>query len=147
MLMSEIRLMRAAFKMTATMVVCAVAVLGCGKKEPAAASKVPPPHSPESYMNDAAFREKLKARREAMKGLGAERAKIAARLEEMTKIVREKLGTDDPAKVGAELDKIAEWTKLKERALALDREFAAAHRETQRIVRERIVPKKTPVSK
>lgn len=146
-MMCENRFTKAALQMTATMVVCAVAVLGCGKKEPAEASKAPPPHSPESYMNDKAFREKLKARREAMKGLGAERAKIAARLEEMTKIIREKLGTDDPAKVGAELDKIAEWTRLKERALALDREFAAAHRETQRIVRERIVPKKTPVSK
>ena len=147
MLMSEVRFMTAAFKVTATMVVCAVAVLGCGKKESDEASKTPPPHAPESYMNDKAFRAELKARREAMKGLGAERAKIAARLEEMTKIIREKLGTDDPAKVGAELDKIAEWTRLKERALALDKEFAAAHRETQRIVRERIVPKKTPVSK
>lgn len=98
-------------------------------------------------MNDTAFRAKLKERHEAMKGLGAERAKVAARLEEMTKIIREKLGTDDPAKVGAELDKIAEWTRLRERALALDKEFTAKRREMQKIVRERITPHEKPVSK
>lgn len=141
-MMSEKGFRKAALKMTAVMVICAVALVGCGKKEPEA-----PPTSPESYMNDTAFRAELKARREAMKGLGAERAKIAARLEEMTKIIREKLGTDDPAKVGAELDKIAEWTRLKERALALDKEFTAKRREMQKIVRERITPHEKPVSK
>lgn len=144
-MMSEKGFTKAALKMTATTVICAVALVGCGKKEPEAAP--PPPHAPESYMNDTAFREKLKTRREAMKELGAERAKIAVRLEEMTKIVREKLGTDDPAKVGAELDKIAEWTRLKERALALDKEFTAKRREMQKIVRERITPHEKPVSK
>lgn len=142
-MMSEKGFTKAALKMTATTVVCAVALVGCGKKEPEA----PPSTAPESYMNDTAFREKLKARREAMKELGTERAKIAARLEEMTKIIREKLGTDDPAKVGAELDKIAEWTRLKERALALDKEFTAKRREMQKIVRERITPHEKPVSK
>lgn len=134
--------MKAALKMTATTVICAVALVGCGKKEPEV-----PPTSPESYMNDTAFRAELKARREAMKELGAERAKIAARLEEMTKIARRKYGTDDPAKVGAELDKIAEWTRLKERALALDKEFTAKRREMQKIVRDRITPREKPVSK
>ena len=146
-MMSEVRFTKAAFKMTAAAVICAAALLGCGKKEPPAPANAPESHKPENYMNDKAFRDELKARREAMKGLGAERAKIAARMEEMTKIIREKLGSDDPAKVGAELDKIAEWTRLRERALALDKAFTAARRETQKIVRERITPKKAPVSK
>ena len=112
---------------------------GCRKEE---AKPETPASSPASYMNDEAFRKTLADRRKVAYSIGADRAKVEERLNEMRRIIGDKLGTKDRAKVEAALAENAEWKGLQSKAKELDAAFERHRKETMRIVRGRIAPKK-----
>jgi len=117
---------------------------GCGKREEA---KAVDPSSPESYMKDKAFRQTLKDRRKVAQNIGEEREKVTARQNEMIAAQGKKMQTDDRSKIVAALAADAEWQALSAKAKELDEAFMKHHRETMRVVRERITPKGKKVSK
>ena len=112
---------------------------GCRKEE-----KKPeiPASSPASYMNDKAFRRTLEERRKVAYSIGADRAKVEERLNEMRRIIGDKLGTKDRAAIESALAGNAEWKELQARAKELDAAFERQRKETLGIVRERITPKR-----
>ena len=112
---------------------------GCRKEE---AKPETPASSPKSYMHDEAFRKTLEDRRKVAYSIGADRAKVEERLNEMRRIIGDKLGTKDRAKVEAALAENAEWKGLQSKAKELDAAFERHRKETMRIVRGRIAPKK-----
>ena len=112
---------------------------GCRKEE---VKPETPASSPASYMNDKAFRETLAARRKAAYVIGADRAKVEERMNEMRRIIGEKLKTKDRAAIEAALAENAEWKGLQAKAKELDAAFERQRKETLNIVRERIAPKK-----
>ena len=93
-----------------------LAVCGCSREEPAAADAA-------GWEKDPAFKKELSEMHGVAKEIGARRAKVAARMDEIKSIVREKLGTKDDKKVLDELGKNAEWRSLEEKAAAIDAEF------------------------
>ena len=99
------------------LVCCALlfAVCGCSREEPAVAAP--------SWDVDPAFRKELSEMHDVAKEIGARRAKVASRMNEMKSIMREKLGTKDEKKILAELGNNAEWRSLEEKAAAIDAEF------------------------
>lgn len=113
---------------------------GCGKESPKM-QEDSVSSSPESYMKDPQFRQTLSDRRKAAQSLGAERQKIKMRMDEMMKIMGEKLKSTDTVKIVAELEKLGEWRNLQSEAKRLDAEFENHRKETLRIVRERVAPK------
>ena len=112
---------------------------GCRKEE---AKPETPASSPKSYMHDEAFRKTLADRRKVAYSIGADRAKVEERLNEMRRIIGDKLKTKDRAKVEAALAENAEWKDLQSKAKELDAAFERHRKETMRIVRGRISPKK-----
>ena len=117
----------------------ALSLAGCRKEE---AKPETPASSPASYMHDEAFRKTLADRRKVAYSIGADRAKVEERLNEMRRIIGDKLGTTDRAKVEAALAENAEWRELQSKAKELDAAFERHRKETLRIVQERIAPKK-----
>ena len=119
--------------------VVSLVLAGCRKEE---AKPDIPASSPKSYMHDEAFRKTLEERRKVACSIGADRAAVEERLNEMRRIIGDKLKTTDRAKVEAALAGNAEWKSLQARAKELDAAFERHRKETLRIVRERIAPKK-----
>lgn len=117
----------------------ALVLQGC-KKEPE--KPVPPPSSPESYMNDPEFRGKLaKERRDHVK-LVRESNAIAGKMKAKVEALKAKLKIDDPAKLKAELEKDPEWNALYEQCTNANARVEAHRKTTLGIVRERLTPKK-----
>ena len=116
-----------------------LSLAGCRKEENAPEV---PAHSPESYMKDPVFRKQLEERRKASYAIGADRAKVEERLNEMRRIIGDKLKTSDRAKIEAALADNAEWKALQAKAKELDAAFERQRKETLGLVRERITPKK-----
>ena len=112
---------------------------GCRKEE---AKPEIPASSPKSYMHDEAFRKTLADRRKVAYSIGADRAKVEERLNEMRRIIGDKLGTKDRAAIEAVLAENAEWQGLQAKAKELDAAFERQRKETLDIVRGRIAPKK-----
>lgn len=116
---------------------------GCSKKEEPPA---PPPHAPESYMNDPVFRGKLaEARKEQLK-LVRERNTIAGKMKAKVEAMKAKLKTDDPSKLKAELEKDPEWNDLHKQCTNANAKVEAQRKQTLGTVRERLTPPK-PISK
>ena len=129
---------------------CLLLVAGCGKGGEQAKSV--DPTSPESYMNDRPFREKLSADRKARQGLLRARSEIVAQMKAMIDAKKRALGTDDLAKVKAELEKDPAWQELRAQCDEATAKVEASRKETLKTVRERITPKEPvypqkPISK
>ena len=118
---------------------------GCGCSE----RKEPPPHpsAPESYMNDKAFTGKLAERQTEQRRLVRERNAIVERMKAKIVAKRAELGTEDEAKVKAELEKDPEWNELHKRCLEANAKIAEVRKDTLGVVRERLTRKEEPVSK
>ena len=110
---------------------------GCRKEE-----KAPeiPASSPASYMKDPVFRKELKDRRVAAAEIGERRERVNAGLAACRKRVAAALKTDDAKAIDAALAKDETWQQLQAEGKVIDAEFMANHRETMRLVRERITP-------
>ena len=117
---------------------------GC-KKEPA--KPVPPPHAPESYMNDPEFRGKLAAERAEHVKLVRDGNAISAKMKAKIDALREKLRIDDPAKLRAELEKDPEWNGLYAQKTNANAKVEAHRKATMGFVRERLTPAKNEISK
>lgn len=112
---------------------------GC-KKEPA--KPVPPPHAPESYMNDPEFRGKLATERAEHVKLVRESNKIAAKMKAKVDALRERLQTEDPARLKVELEKDPEWNALYAQCTNANARVETHRKETLGVVRERLTRKK-----
>ena len=113
---------------------------GCEKKEPAPSA--PPPHAPESYMNDPQFRGKLAEERKAHVKLVRDANAVAEKMKSKVDALRAKLGEADPAKLKAELEKDPEWNALYAECTNANAKVEAHRKEQLGIVRERLTPKK-----
>ena len=84
------------------------ALAGCTREaeQPAAAEAAQP------VMKDPAFRAKLTAQAKERSALAAARGRIVAKMTEMIEAKKTALGTDDEAKLKAELEKDPEWNEL-----------------------------------
>ena len=121
----------------------ALVLTGC-RREPE--KPVPPPHAPESYMNDLQFTGKLAAERKEQVRLERERNAIALEMKAMVEAMREKLKTDDLKTVRAALEKDPKWVDLHTRCTNANAKCVAHRRATLEGVRQRLTPPK-PVSK
>jgi hypothetical protein len=123
------------------MALVALALSGC-KRETSSAENKPPVNTPESYMNDAEFRARLKAQREARAELKKSRQivveKMKAKIDEMVK----KHGTNDMAAVRAALRKDPEWRALFKQCSDANTALSENRRKTVRMAGERITSKK-----
>jgi len=129
----------------AVMGVVVLCLFGCKKQQEEAKSV--DPSSPAVYMKDPAFRQQLKNHRMIAADIGEAREKVTARQDEMVKATGAKLKTDDRKAIVAALASDEEWRSLEAKAKELDEAFKKNHRETMRIVRERITPKGKRISK
>lgn len=93
-------------------------------------------------MNDPEFRGKLAKERGEHVKLVRDANAIAAKMKAKIEALREKLQTDDPAKLKAELEKDPEWVELYTQKTNANARVEAHRRETLGIVRERLTPKK-----
>ena len=107
---------------------------GCRKRETAAV----PSHSPESYMNDPAFLGEVRAKRDELRAIVAERKPLADRMQELVKEHGEDL---------AALQKIDEWNDLYKRVTALNEKFEAVRKRQLAVVRKRLTPCPKEISK
>lgn len=122
----------------------ALVLQGC-KKEPE--KPVPPRHAPESYMNDPEFRGRLATERGEHVKLVRESNAIAAKMKAKIDALREKMKTDDPAKLKVELEKDPEWVELYALKTNANAKVSAHRNKTLGIVRERLVPENRKISK
>ena len=104
-----------------------LALAGCEKKEEVSA------FSPESYMNDPVFREKLATKRKELQKIVAERKPLADRMQELVREHGEDL---------AALQKVAEWNDLYKKVTALNAKYQELRKQQLTIARERLTPKK-----
>ena len=121
---------------------CLLFVAGCRKSE----EKAVDPSSPESYMNDPAFRQKLSADRQERQRLLSARAQIVSQMKAMIDAKKRELGTDDLSKVKAELEKEPTWQDLCKQCEEATEKVEASRKATLNTVRARITPKE-PISK
>lgn len=129
---------------------CLLLVAGCGKSGDKAATV--DPTSPESYMNDPAFRQKLSADRKARQALFRARSEIVTQMEAMIEAKKRELATDDLAKVKAALDEDPAWKEVYKQFEEATAKIEASRKATLKTVRERITPKEPvtpqkPISK
>ena len=118
---------------------------GCGRSE---RKEAPPPHpsAPESYMNDKEFTGALAERKTEHRRLVRERNAIVDRMKAKIVAKRAELGTEDEAKVKAELEKDPEWNELYKSCEEANANIERVRKDTLGVVRERLT-RKEPVSK
>ena len=99
---------------------------GCRKEE-----KAPeiPASSPESYMNDPAFRKQLSDKRKELQAIVNERNPLVKRMEALIKEHGQDL---------AALQKIPEWNDLHKRVVELNKRYEETRARQLKVVRERI---------
>ena len=109
-----------------TMGLVALFLAGCRKEE-----KAPeiPASSPESYMNDPAFRKQLADKRKELQAIVNERRPLVARMEALIKEHGQDL---------AALQKIPEWNDLHKRVVELNKRYEETRARQLKVVRERI---------
>ena len=103
---------------------------GC-KKEPEAPEI--PASSPESYMKDPVFREKLATKRKELQRIVLERKPLADRMQELVKEHGEDL---------SKLQKIDEWNDLHKKVTALNEQYETLRKQQLTILKQRITPTK-----
>ena len=134
-ILTKMKLRRIQFSAHFAALLCCSALCilcGCGKEE------APAPASAERWSEDPAFKNALAEHRSRAMEIGKRRAAVAARMNEMTAIMKEKLATQDEKKVVEELEKNAEWRSLKEKAAAIDAEFEKQRKEMLSHVRRQM---------
>ena len=116
------------------------ALAGCTREaeKPAAAEAAQP------VMKDPAFRAKLTAQAKERSALAAARGRIVAKMTEMIEAKKKALGTDDEAKLKAELEKDPEWNELYRRCEEANTAIREQRRRTAAAVRERMTKKAAP---
>ena len=99
---------------------------GCRKEE-----KAPeiPASSPESYMNDPAFRKQLADKRKELQAIVNERKPLVKRMEALIKEHGQDL---------AALQKIPEWNDLHRKVVELNAKYEEVRTRQLKIMRERI---------
>lgn len=119
------------------------ALVGCSRDEGAAAQggAAVPPSSPESYMKDGAFRSKLAEQTSKRGELAKVRGTIVAQMTEMIEAKKRELGTDDEAKLRAELEKDPAWRELYKRCEDANAAIGENRKATMAVVRERLTRK------
>jgi len=115
---------------------------GCKRDE---ASAEPPPHSPESYMNDPAFRKQLSDKRLEVQALVTTRARLVKRMEEIAAsngIDRATLAqaAASNATARATLEKIPEWNELYSKVSDLNAKIGETRQRQLRIFADRVTP-------
>ena len=116
---------------------------GCGCSE---RKDEPHPSAPESYMNDKAFTGELAERQTEQRRLVRERNATVERMKAKIAAKRAELGTEDEAKVKAELEKDPEWNELYKSCEEANANIERVRKGTLGVVRERLT-RKEPVSK
>lgn len=119
-----------------------LAIGGCTDEEPQEAT-APVADAPSVYMNDPAYAAaKAKVMRERSTLVNA-REQVIAQMETMWKAAQAKLPAGaDAAAIEAELATNPEWISLRKRLDDAQGEYTKNIEEAQRIVGERIAPKK-----
>ena len=110
---------------------------GCDKRSDEAAV---PSSSPESYMNDKAFRSKLDSMRKEREGLAQVRVKLIKELKAKVDAVRVKNPKADDAALKALLAKDAEYVSLEKRVADLGTAIEENRLQATKIVGRRIAP-------
>ena len=106
-------------------------VVGCGDQ--------PPQNAPSSdWSIDPAFKKALADSHSVAKEIGVRRAKVEARMREMTDIMKRKLGVRDDKKAIEALSDNAEWKALKAKAAEMDAEFEKQRQEMLSLVRRQM---------
>ena len=96
------------------------------------------PAAPESYMKDKAFRAKLDGQVAKRGELASARNAVVAQMTEMIEAKKKELGTDDEAKLKAELEKDPAWNELYRRCQDANTAIGENRRKTMAAVRERL---------
>lgn len=115
------------------------ALIGCGR-DSASTDEKPASHTPESYMNDPEFREKLEAQRARKKELLSSRAIIESQMKAKIDAAVKEHGTNDMAAVRAALDADPEWRELRKRCSDANKALTENRRKTNAIVGARLRP-------
>lgn len=127
------------FALCATGLLTAFVLTGCSREEAAPAVS---PSSPESYMHDRAFREKLSAAQKERQSLLRSRSEIVVEMKAMIDAKKAELGTDDLKKVKEVLDRDPKWQALYVQCTNANAKVEAHRKATLEAVRERIAPKR-----
>lgn len=118
----------------------ALLVGGCSKNEAQVeeASAEPSLPSPQEYMKDPVFREKLASERHQREAILAQRMKLVRELEVKAKAMQEKMPGASEVEVVAELEKDPEWNSLVKRVEDLATASDESRAQSLKIVRERL---------
>lgn len=106
---------------------------GCRKEGDTSAKPVVDRSSPESYMNDKAFREQLSAQRREQQALAAELKPLKDRMQALV---------DEHGEDLAKLERISEWNELHKKVTDLNERLRALRRSQLETVRTRIAPER-----
>lgn len=140
--MKSRRLIRTALMATAMLGVASCVLTGCGKEEAVSVDQT----APEVRMKDSVYRAQLDESRKEMKDAVVVRNDIGRRMAEMVDKAKEKLKTEDMAKVNEYLAKKPKWNELKKLRKAAEADFEAKRQKALATVRKRL-NKKEPISK
>lgn len=126
----------------------ALLIGGCSKNEPQEAANAEPAiPTPQEYMKDPVFREKLANERHQRDQLLARRAALVHELEEKSRAMQAKMPGASNEAIVAELEKDPEWNSLVKRVEDLTTAAEEARAASLKIVRERIAVPLDPISK
>lgn len=122
----------------------ALLIGGCSKEEPqdaaSAEQKMP---TPQEYMKDPVFREKLASERHQRDQILAQRGELVRELEAKSKAMQEKMPGASEAEIVAELEKDPEWNSLVKRVEDLTTAADERRAASLKIVRERLTTPST----
>lgn len=143
MLKTRASLILVPFALCATGLLTAFVLTGCSREEapPAAPAPAVSPSSPESYMHDRVFREKLSAAQKERQSLLRSRSEIVGEMKAMIDAKKAELGTDDLKKVKEVLDRDPKWQALHVQCTNANAKVEAHRKSTYKTVRERLLPK------
>ena len=116
--------------------VLTVILSGCRKEE------APVSASPDTYMNDPAFRRELADGRKERTVLEVKRSELIRELEKMIEAKKAAMPGADDAAVKAALEKDQEWIGLKKRVVDLTTAIKESGRRMDEVIRGRVAPKK-----
>ena len=132
--------MKSVYAKAVFLAVLLAALAGCSREgeNKAAVS----PAAPESYMKDREFRGRLDGQVAKRGELAKARSAVVAQMAEMIEAKKKELGTDDEAKLKAELEKDPVWRDLYARCQDANAAIGENRRETMAVVRERLTKTK-----
>lgn len=114
---------------------------GCRKEEK------PTFPTPEEYMNDKGFRKDLAEKRKEREGYLMVRSRLAGEMEKMVEQKKQAMPGADDAAVRRALEQDPAWNDLTKRVKDLSTAIEENGRTAQRIVRERLAPRRNAPEK